>query len=102
MLLLLTVVGIRGEGKMFDCGMTDDMPFGVRTANSSPDIILLISGVDRANIGVTRLGVGWPPRIWRGLVKSRDKSRFVFSILTNLHNNSAFDFGGCNCKIHII
>lgn len=55
-LLQLTVVGIRGDGNTFDCDITDEIPFGVKTASSSGQIILLISGVDRFNIGVTKLG----------------------------------------------
>lgn len=83
MLLLLTVVGIRGEGNTFGWDMTDEMPFGVRTVNSdepSPAIILVISGVDRAKMGVTKLG-GWFARVCRGLVKSKRKSLLVFSML---------------------
>jgi len=87
LLLLLTVVGIKGDGKTFGCEITDDMPFGVRTASSSVEIILFSSGVDRFSIGVTKLGGCWPPRGTRGFVKSSDRSRFVFSILSNWHAN---------------
>lgn len=59
LLQLLTVVGIRGDGKtVVWFGSTEEMAFGVRMANSSPIIILLISGVDRFKIGVTKLGAG--------------------------------------------
>lgn len=54
---LLTVVGIRGDGRITAVfGMTEDIPFGVRRVRSSLlEIILFNSGVDIANIGVTRL-----------------------------------------------
>lgn len=83
MLLLLTVVGMRGEGNTFGWDITDDMPFGVRTVNSdepSPAIILVISGVDKANMGVTKLG--WLARACRGFVKSSENSLLVFSIFS--------------------
>lgn len=95
LLLLLTVVGIRGDGKTFDCGMMDEIALGVRTASSSPEIILLSSGVDRFSIGVTKLGAGWlpPPLMSLGFVKSKDKSRFVFSMLLFWHGLvCAFDW----------
>lgn len=58
MLLLLTVVGMRGDGNTFGWDITDDIPFGVRTVNSvepSPAIILVISGVDKAKMGVCKV-----------------------------------------------
>lgn len=77
------MVGINGDGKIFVCDITDDMPFGVRTASSSSVIILLTSGVDKLKLGVTKMGACWPPRGTRGFVKSSDRSIFVFSILYN-------------------
>lgn len=87
MILVFTVVGIKGEGKMlFACEITDEMPFGVRTASSSGWSVmnLFSSGVDKLKMGVTRLGTGWPHLGILGLLKSKDKSRFVFSMLLML------------------